>query len=127
MVQDSSSRKQDQYIVRFPDGLRDRIKKAAADNNRSMNAEIVDTLEYGYPEPQISSTIEMVDYLAGEFLGLEVSEEEIAALEAKIRHFHDMVLGSPELHLSKLKASLPENSTDVEEFKRKVSGLPSKD
>ena len=42
----------DQYTVRFPDGLRDRIKAAADANNRSMNAEIVATLEEKYPSPQ---------------------------------------------------------------------------
>lgn len=39
------SDKLDQYIVRFPNGLRDRIKEAAAANNRSMNAEIISRLE----------------------------------------------------------------------------------
>lgn len=32
---------QDKFIVRLPDGMRDRIKAAADANNRSMNAEIV--------------------------------------------------------------------------------------
>lgn len=41
MAQDSKSRKLDQYIVRFPDGLRDRVKDAAEASGRSMNAEIV--------------------------------------------------------------------------------------
>lgn len=36
-------------MVRFPDGLRERIKKAADKNNRSMNAEIIATLEDVYP------------------------------------------------------------------------------
>lgn len=45
MVQDSPSRKLDQYIVRFPDGMRDRIKDAAAQNGRSMNAEIIHRLQ----------------------------------------------------------------------------------
>lgn len=31
----------DQYIVRFPEGMRDAIKRLAAENRRSMNAEIV--------------------------------------------------------------------------------------
>ncbi|WEK03266.1 MAG: Arc family DNA-binding protein [Candidatus Devosia phytovorans] len=31
----------DKYVVRFPDGLRDKLKAAAAKNNRSLNAEIV--------------------------------------------------------------------------------------
>lgn len=41
----------DQFTVRFPDGMRDRIKAAAEANNRSMNAEIVATLGEKYPEP----------------------------------------------------------------------------
>lgn len=39
------SRTADQYIVRFPDGLRDKIKALAKANRRSMNAEIVLALE----------------------------------------------------------------------------------
>ncbi|MFG1417166.1 Arc family DNA-binding protein [Xanthobacter sp. V0B-10] len=35
----------DQLPLRFPQGLRDQIKKAAATNRRSMNAEIVIALE----------------------------------------------------------------------------------
>jgi predicted nuclease with TOPRIM domain len=45
MVQESKSRKLDQYIVRFPDGMRDRLKDQAAENNRSLNAEIIARLE----------------------------------------------------------------------------------
>lgn len=38
----------EQYTVRFPDGLRDRIKVAADNSNRSMNAEIVARLEASF-------------------------------------------------------------------------------
>ena len=41
----------ERFQVRMPTGLRDRIAKAAAQNRRSMNAEILDTLETQYPEP----------------------------------------------------------------------------
>ena len=42
------SAQQDQYMVRFPDGMRDRLKAEAEKNGRSMNAEIVARLEsYG--------------------------------------------------------------------------------
>ncbi len=34
----------------MPDGLRDRIKAAAERNGRSMNTEIISTLELMYPE-----------------------------------------------------------------------------
>lgn len=38
-------------MLRLPDGMRDRIKAVADANNRSMNAEIVATLEDRYPSP----------------------------------------------------------------------------
>lgn len=38
---DAPSQSQDKFIVRLPDGMRDKIKAAAEANNRSMNAEIV--------------------------------------------------------------------------------------
>lgn len=57
MVQDTPSRKLDQYILRFPPGLRDRIKQAAADNGRSLNAELVQRLlgSFEYEEDQLRS------------------------------------------------------------------------
>lgn len=39
------SRTADQFVVRFPEGMRDRIASEAKANNRSMNAEIVARLE----------------------------------------------------------------------------------
>lgn len=35
----------DKFMLRLPDGMRDRIKAAAEANNRSMNAEIVARIE----------------------------------------------------------------------------------
>lgn len=48
-MSDRSPQNQDKFVVRLPDGMRDRIKAAAEANNRSMNAEIVATLEDKYP------------------------------------------------------------------------------
>lgn len=42
---------EDKYVVRFPDGMRDRIAEEAKKNNRSMNAEIVARLEKSFEEP----------------------------------------------------------------------------
>lgn len=39
---------QDKYILRFPEGMRERIKANATENNRSMNAEIVARLESSF-------------------------------------------------------------------------------
>lgn len=46
------SEEADRFQVRMPSGMRDRIKIEAERNNRSMNAEIVATLEEKYPEPE---------------------------------------------------------------------------
>ncbi|WP_418024969.1 Arc family DNA-binding protein (plasmid) [Paracoccus sp. TD-10] len=54
MAEESSRAWKDQYMLRLPDGMRDRIKAAAEANNRSMNAEIVATLEKEYPAPPMS-------------------------------------------------------------------------
>lgn len=48
------SETQERFIIRFPDGMRDRIKEAAEANNRSMNAEIVARLEGSF-DPQTST------------------------------------------------------------------------
>lgn len=45
----------EQYIVRFPDGLRSRIKAAAKANRRSMNSEIILVLEEKFPASQPGS------------------------------------------------------------------------
>ena len=42
---------QDKFVLRMPDGLRERIKAKADENNRSMNAEILHGLERVYPAP----------------------------------------------------------------------------
>lgn len=43
------SEQADKFLLRLPDGLRERIAQAAKDQGRSMNAEIVMTLEMTYP------------------------------------------------------------------------------
>lgn len=35
---------EDKYVLRFPDGMRDRLKEEAAKNGRSLNAEIIQRL-----------------------------------------------------------------------------------
>lgn len=48
-----TGRESDKFMLRLPDGMRERIKTVANENGRSMNAEIVHTLEKAYPEPPI--------------------------------------------------------------------------
>lgn len=51
MAEDQNRTYDAQYLLRLPSDLRDRIKEAASTNTRSMNAEIVATLEEAYPAP----------------------------------------------------------------------------
>jgi hypothetical protein len=44
MAEDQNRTLQDKFMLRLPDGMRDRLKDAAAENNRSLNAEIVSRL-----------------------------------------------------------------------------------
>ena len=42
------SRTAEQFVIRFPDGMRDKIAETAKANNRSMNAEIVARLQSSF-------------------------------------------------------------------------------
>jgi plasmid stability protein len=48
-MNDENRKLNDKFMLRLPDGLRDRIAAAAKHNGRSMNAEIVQILEAVYP------------------------------------------------------------------------------
>lgn len=82
MAQDSKSRKLDQYIVRFPDGMRDALKADADKNGRSMNAEIISRLvEY---EHLLNKTRMLETSLKHEKLSHEMARHE--AHEALARY-----------------------------------------
>ncbi|MBN9334908.1 Arc family DNA-binding protein [Devosia sp.] len=52
---------QDKYVLRMPDGLRDRIKASAERNSRSMNAEIVAALLTAFPQqPTVEELLDNV-------------------------------------------------------------------
>lgn len=54
----------DQFLVRMPDGLRKRIAVEASKNRRSMNAEILESLEKAYPSiPELEEFQSDIDYL----------------------------------------------------------------
>lgn len=45
----------ERFQIRLPDGMRDRIRQAAEENGRSMNAEIVHRLEASFPQSDVMS------------------------------------------------------------------------
>jgi len=52
---DYPSAKQDQFVLRLPDGMREQIKEKAEANSRSMNAEIVAAIEAALEQPDLSA------------------------------------------------------------------------
>ncbi|MCB8836911.1 Arc family DNA-binding protein [Aurantimonas sp. VKM B-3413] len=54
-----SSQTQDKFIVRLPDGMRDRISGAAKANGRTMTAEIVARLKWSFDATSGFSTHEL--------------------------------------------------------------------
>ncbi|TIL95210.1 MAG: Arc family DNA-binding protein [Mesorhizobium sp.] len=76
----------DQFPLRLPPGLRDRIKAHADAQGRSMNAEIVRILEREFPEPWTIE--ERVDQLHGLLTMLGHAAPKDSADEI-IKHVHE--------------------------------------
>ncbi|NEH85293.1 Arc family DNA-binding protein [Rhizobium leguminosarum bv. trifolii] len=85
----------DQFPLRLPDGMRDRIKDAADKNGRSMNAEIVAALEEAYPErstfheelsfmDEIEAIQERLERIKAARIA-EVSQNTIGELDQKLK------------------------------------------
>jgi len=47
-VTSNTGRESDKFMLRFPDGMRERVAEAAKTNGRSMNAEIIQRLEHSF-------------------------------------------------------------------------------
>jgi hypothetical protein len=60
------SEMQDRFLIRFPPGMRERVRLAAQASNRSMNAELVATLQQTYPTTLGDAEArKLLDYLLG--------------------------------------------------------------
>ncbi len=92
---DRTPQDQDKYIVRFPGGMRDRLKADAEKNKRSLNAEIIARLEFtlgmddldnrtkGSPTPPSPSDYSGLDPTNPTSV-LQDIREELAALRAEL-------------------------------------------
>lgn len=67
----------DKYIIRFPEGMRDRIAEAAKANRRSMNAEIIARLQATFDETVVTTVQARAVPGPGE-VGFEFNADEIA-------------------------------------------------
>lgn len=85
----STGRDSDKFMLRFPDGMRDRLKEAAKANNRTMNAEIIDRLDRSFAAIDMGLHGDPLDHLGKMSLMLSMllnerihgkTRDEIAAL-----------------------------------------------
>lgn len=79
---------QDKFMLRLPDGMRDRVRAAAEANNRSMNAEIVATLEERYPPPIQSNELTRLLRHQGELFDRIMDEHDSSQREALVAEFN---------------------------------------
>ena len=71
-------------MLRFPDGMRERLKNEAAANNRSMNAEIVARLEQSFIQPvntDLVSEVALLRELGRSYYQLQRLVNQIRAAE----------------------------------------------
>lgn len=76
------------FGLRIPPDLKDRIKRAAAENNRSISAEIIFALEQAYPAPAPVSEIQKrLDRLISKWEAASTGEERAELVDhlAQIR------------------------------------------
>lgn len=80
-----TGRDSDKFMLRLPDGMRERISKGAAANNRSMNAEIVAVLEQHYPSN--ASIDELIEHTAAlaRIIREQKDRYDLQALNAPLR------------------------------------------
>lgn len=87
-VKSYNSRNADKFVVRLPEGMRQRIAKVAKNYHRSMNSEIVSRLESSLrSEACIQSEFSgdnQDETAATETINLELTQQEFALIE-KIR------------------------------------------
>jgi len=88
-----AGRGSEQFMLRLPDGMRDRIRAAVEANGRSMNGEIIKTLEQAYPgNEEINQTateiVRLADALRGEDDPKKKAEllSEIQDMDRVLRH-----------------------------------------
>lgn len=83
LPQDTESRHADKYIIRFPDGMRDRLKEEARTNNRTLNAEIVARLQASF---EVHEAVENMAFEHGfESTGLKNDIERLNAQLEKMQ------------------------------------------
>lgn len=100
----------DKLLLRFPPGMRDRIKAAATSNNRSMNAEIISTLELAYPPDDVPLPGEPMD--ADTYASFVADEDEIWAIIRTMDDLKDRLIRNHQASLRREKRRGPSGNNE---------------
>ncbi|TPG88079.1 Arc family DNA-binding protein [Pseudomonas caspiana] len=74
----TSSRDADKFVVRLPDGMRDKINQVSEKNHRSMNSEIIKRLERTLHEDATGIlNVDLMDQLSNRCKELEARLEQL--------------------------------------------------
>lgn len=76
----TTGRESDKFMLRLPDGMRDRLKDAAKANNRTLNAEIVARLERSFTADK---EVEQIAFESG--FETSMLREDVARLTALLQ------------------------------------------
>lgn len=102
----ATTRDSEKYIVRLPDGMRERIKRSAEENNRSMNAEIVARLTNSLNDVQDSNT--QAAMLAEIYFLLDTQRQELLTLHKQSMDELVQAANTPPGERQHLTSKLPE-------------------
>ncbi|WP_170975893.1 Arc family DNA-binding protein [Rhizobium sp. FY34] len=96
-MSDTPTRDQNKFIVRMPEGMRERVKVRADENRRSMNAEIIDLIESGLEfkkgSESLSRTFEEIRELTQEWKSLYYKERSTSqSYISLIRSFSQLIV-----------------------------------
>jgi predicted ribosome quality control (RQC) complex YloA/Tae2 family protein len=108
------SEQADKFIVRLPDGMRDRIATAAKSNNRTMNAEIVARLEESFEV--MSEAKQVLAYLRDK-------DKEHAALIEKVKKSNEEADAAEKKYEEAVEYAKRQYEAARDEFKRKTAAL----
>lgn len=111
------SDKQDKFMLRLPDGMRDRIAQEAAANSRSMNAEIVARLEGSFPA---SFKEQILKLRQAEVSGLRDFVHRISALRDEIKSRLDSGL-VPTDRRNSMEASVKTASVEIAQAREELA------
>lgn len=111
MAKDTPGRGSDQFPLRFPDGMRDQLKKAAKENNRSLNAEIIARLENTLSDKNVTLTDEIAKriQLVSDVTGKPLDYIVNLSLES----YYKKLVSSTEIP-DKLKSIIPDLEDDMD-------------